>query len=316
MRVSRYSKCVLRIAILMLAIAGTAEAQVCIRIDKTRDTLAEEDRSAAVLHLTRQFETVGRRVVPDCPTPYMVSHIQLGDAITVTLSGPEGLREGTALGLGDLPALYSQLVRSLAGQHHTVDRSNVTSAQATGLRVHSDSYFYARLGYGSTFNESPYGMPSLGFGHRSEMDSFAIDVSFLNFQVHNGNNYSSPSNVTAATLLKLEALYFVHSKASATPYFGGGLGWGYVSAGSDVSYNGTINKSYSAWNGNGLQGELTAGYEFARTTTLRLFVQADASLPFYSATSNSYLTGNVVTNRRYVPSLAFSLGLGWGRNQH
>jgi hypothetical protein len=59
----------------------------------------------------------------------------------------------TAHGLSDLPALYSQLVRSLAGIHGVVDRSNVTEEQASALRVHTDSYFYARLGYGAIFSD-------------------------------------------------------------------------------------------------------------------------------------------------------------------
>jgi hypothetical protein len=60
---------------------------------------------------------------------------------------------------------------------------------------------------------------------------------------------------------------------------------------------------------------VTAGYEIARTTTLRVFVQADASLPFYKATSQFHSTSGVVTtSQRYVPSLVVSVGLGWQRS--
>jgi hypothetical protein len=268
-----------------------------------------------VLHLSRQFELAGKRVVPDCPAPYTISHIRLGDVITVTLSGPEGQREGTAQGLSDLPALYSQMVRSLVTGHGIVDRSNVTEAQASALRVHTDSYFYARLGYGAIFSGRVYGKPAIGFGHRTELDSFAIDVSFLNAQIDTYNGYSSSSSATAGSLLKLEGLYFVHSRANATPYFGGGFGYGSTSVGSDAYYSRTNNQAYSAWRGSGLQGEVTAGYEIARTTTLRVFVQADASLPFYKATSQFHSTSGVVTtSQRYVPSLVVSVGLGWQRS--
>src|SRR5580765_4459640 len=102
----RLSKC-LSLVVFVLAVAGTVEAQECIRVDETRDMLSDQDRTAAVLHLSRQFELAGKRVVPDCPAPYRISHIRIGDVITVTLSGPDGQREGTAQGLNDLPALYS-----------------------------------------------------------------------------------------------------------------------------------------------------------------------------------------------------------------
>jgi hypothetical protein len=206
------------------------------------------------------------------------------------------------------------MVRSITGGRSVVDRSNVTSAQSSAQRVHTDSYFYARLGYGGIFSNRVYGKPALGFGHRTELDSFAIDVSFLNFQLDN-HSYSATSSASAGSILKLEALYFIHSRANATPYFGGGIGYGSTSVGSDAYYNRTNNQTFSAFRGSGLQGELTAGYEIARTTTLRVFVQADASLPFYNVTSQSYSTTNAVTtSQRYVPSLVISFGLGWQRN--
>jgi hypothetical protein len=311
----RLSKYLSMAAFVLLAAVGTAEAQVCIRVDETRDMLSDQERTAVVLHLSRQFEAAGKRVVPDCPAPYTISHIRLGDVITVTLSGPDGQREGTAQGLNDLPALYSQMVRSLVTGRHIVDRSNVTEAQASASRVHTDSYFYARLGYGGIYSNHVYGRPAIGFGHRTELDSFAIDVSFLNVQPDTHNGYSASSSATASSLLKLEGLYFVHSKANASPYFGGGFGYGSTSVGNDGYYTRTNDQAYSAWRGSGLQGELTAGYEIARTTTLRVFVQADATLPFYKSNSQTFSTSSVVTtSQRYVPSLVFSVGLGWQRN--
>jgi hypothetical protein len=314
MRRFRFSRYLTMMVFVLLAVAATAEAQVCIRVDETRDMLSGQDRAAVVLHLSRQFELAGKRVVPDCLAPYTISHIRLGDVITVALSGPEGQREGTAQGLNDLPALYSQLVRSLVTGRQIVDRSNVTEAQASALRVHTDSYFYVRLGYGGIFSNRVYGRPAFGFGHRTELDSFAIDVSFLNVQPNTHNGYST-SSATAGSLLKLEGLYFVHSRANSSPYFGGGFGYGSTSVGNDANYNRTNNPAYPAWRGSGLQGEVTAGYEIARTTTLRVFVQADATLPFYKSSSQTFLTPSVVTtSQRYVPSLVFSIGLGWQRN--
>ena len=94
--------------------AGVASAQTCIRIDEQHDTLQPDERTAARLLVGKQFELAGHRVVDDnCDVTYTVSHIRLGSTITVTLSGPAGTREATALGLDDLPAVYSQMVRSL-----------------------------------------------------------------------------------------------------------------------------------------------------------------------------------------------------------
>ena len=99
---------------LLLAIAGAAHAQVCVSVDKARDTLSPQDQAAAVLLVTRQFEQEGERVLPaGCPTEYLLSHIQLGNVIVVSLSGPAGQREATALGMDDLAALYNQMVRSI-----------------------------------------------------------------------------------------------------------------------------------------------------------------------------------------------------------
>jgi len=69
--------------------------------------------------------------------------------------------------------------------------------------------------------------------------------------------------------------------------------------------------------GSGLQGELTAGYELGRATTIRMFLQADATLPFYTVTSRTISSRGDVSDatRRYTPSLVVSVGLGWQRHR-
>jgi hypothetical protein len=310
--------------------AAAAQAQVCVRIDESHDTLGRDDRTAAVLLLNRQFASAGEQVVADCATPYVLAHVKLGNTITVTLSGPKGNREGTALGLDDLPALYSQMVRSLeTGRPMTgfavVDRTNVTAAQASAQRVHSDGFFYARLGYGSIFAGGAYGVPSFGLGYRAELDKVAIDVSFLNFQVSNYDYSSASASADSASLLKLSGLYMIRRDANSTPYFGGGLSWGHTSinANQPVTVGPTAPGTppvYSYRTGgdsSGLQSELTAGYEFARATTIRMFVQADAILPFYSVTTQTISSRGVVSSSssQWTPSLVMSVGLGWQRNR-
>ena len=313
---------------LFLCVPAVAQAQVCVTIDESHDTLGQDDRQAAVLLLSHQFAAAGEQVVAGCPTPYVLAHVKLGNTITVTLSGPKGSREGTALGLDDLPALYSQMVRSLeTGRPMTglgvVDRTNVTAAQATAQRVHSDGFFYARLGYGGIFGAQAYGVPSFGLGYRAEIDKVAIDVSFLNFQISNSDFGYAAGSADSASLLKLSGLYMVHRDANSTPYFGGGVSWGHTSIveSRPVAYPSTVPGSTYTYatggDGSGLQGELTAGYEFARATTIRMFVQADAILPFYSVPSQTFSSRGVLlgSEGRWTPSLVMSIGLGWQRGK-
>jgi hypothetical protein len=306
----------------LLSIASSAQADVCVTIDTTNDMFAPSEQTAARLLMERQFQQVGERVLPPgCGSQYSLTHVRLGNTIVVSIEGPAGRREGLAQGMDDLPALYNQMALSIVTGRpmegfNVIDRTNVTESQATARRVHTDSLWYARLGYGSLFANESYGTPSIGFGYRAELDEFAIDVSFLNFQF-SGNNTFSSREATAQTLLKLSGLYFLSPTANRSAYFGGGLSFGYQSFGGSNTFT---NGSYtSPWEGKGLQGELTVGYELARATSFRTFVQADAVLPFYEATSQSYPVptriGSVVpptptTTRRYAPSLIVSIGVG------
>src|SRR5262249_19868816 len=99
-------------------------------------------------------------------------------------------------------------------------------------------------------------------------------------------------------------------------YYGGGVSWGATSGNS-----GSTASSYSSWSGNGLQGELTAGYEMPRATELRVFFQADATLPFYythgqTVTYTQSHTTTVTTGSRYNPSITLSVGIGWQHHRH
>jgi hypothetical protein len=202
--------------------------------------------------------------------------------------------------LDDLIPLYSQMVRSIVTGRpmegmKVVDRTNVTAEQARPPhRVASDSFGYARVGAG---NQGA----GMGFGHRTELDSVAIDVSFLNFtrQVATSSSYSySGGGSGTFSWIKLMGLHFKDSKANSSLYFGGGASWGagYVSD----------PKSFRSWSGSGLQGELTAGYEFGRASTVCIFVQGEATLPFY----HMVMSG---ASPRYIPTYGVSVGLGWQR---
>jgi hypothetical protein len=293
---------------------------VCIAIDETRDMFSADERQAALILVARQFERAGRHVVQDeCDARYALSHVRLGTTIIVTLAGQTERSEGNAAGLDDLPALYNQLVRavltgSTVGAMNVVDRTNVTTAQADVKRVPIDSFGYARLGYGSVLGSGGSQHPAMGFGYRAELDTFALDISFLNEQLPSSSGYGAPGGM-AGSLIRLEALHYARAKSNASAYFGGGFGWG-VTAGAGSSST----TAYSSWSGSGLQGELTGGYEWPRATDLRVFIQADATLPFYhtrgeTVTYSQSRATTVTTGSRYNPAITVSVGLGWQRHR-
>ena len=64
-----------------------------------------------------------------------MTHVKFGTRIIITLSGPKGQRDATAMGMDDVPAVYSQMVRSLLRGEPmeapgVVDRTNVSATQA------------------------------------------------------------------------------------------------------------------------------------------------------------------------------------------
>lgn len=319
----------LRASICLLVVitcaGGMASAQTCVAIDEQHDTLGPDERPAALLLVKKAFE-LARQPVADrgCKATYSLSHIRLGTTIIVTLSGPSGSRQGTALGLDDLPAVYSQMVRSLAtgqpmGSLGVVDRTNVTASQdLPPRRVQSEGVWNARVGYGSLFGPSASSAASFGFGYRAEFDRLGLDCSFLNFQTNGDGSYYS-GGYSAFSLIKLEGLYYINPTSDRSAYAGGGVSYGrtnvLMSNPDGYPKNG---------NGAGLQGELTAGYEIARATSVRLFVQADATLPFYHvvfetygipqpSTNGRFVPPTVMIERKYMPSITVSVGFGWSR---
>ena len=324
-RVFRYS---LGILTLMAVTAGTAAAQTCITIQDAYDTLTREERAAAVLLVKRQFEQAGHRVADaDCQGTYTLSHIRLGRTIVVSLSGPLGAREGRALGLDDLPAVYSQMVRSLTtgapmGTMAVLDRGNVSEAQdLPPRRVQPEGFWHARVGQSNLFGPTASHGASFGFGYRAEFDKLGFDVSFFNFMMSDRSRYLGGSGGSTMSLVKLEGLYFLSPKANRSAYLGGGLSYGHTDlwVPDDGGFYGTSGR------GSGLQAELTAGYEIARVTSARFFVQADVTLPLYEVTFEhyaftppvvgQYTPPTVTVDHHYAPSLTLSVGLGWQRGR-
>jgi hypothetical protein len=305
----------------LLTIVATprrAEAAACATVDVNRDNLTDQERQAATLLLTQALERNGMPVVASgCDQTYAVAHVKLGNSVSITLMGPQGYRQATARSIEDLPSWYDQMVRSLltgapmAATSTAVTRDNVAASQMAPNRVEADSLWYVRLGYGMTFGGDLRKGPALGFGYRYELDNLAIDFSFLNFMIDSGNDSDTTGSVgVTATWLRLQALYFLNPMANGSSYIGAGLGWG---AAATVKSE-TDSMGYptsSAYSGSGLEGQLTAGYEFLRASTIRMFGQADLTLPFYMAHASLF---NATTgDSRYLPTLTFSLGIGWGK---
>ena len=219
------------VVILTAGTARAASAQTCIAIDEQHDMLGRDDRTAARLLVGKQFELAGHRsrrprLLGDLHgVPHSPGHDDQRDAV-----GSAGKREATALGLDDLPAVYSQMVRSLTtGQPMGIgvlDRTNVSASQdLPPRRVHSEGSWYARVGYGSLFGQSTHNGASFGFGYRAEFDRIGLDVSFFNGQLNDAGGYRG-ANGSAWSLIKLQGLYFLNPTGNRSAYFGGGLSYG------------------------------------------------------------------------------------------
>jgi hypothetical protein len=322
----RVVRSVVLVVMVMAGAARVATAQTCIAIDEERDALAPDERKAALILIGKQFELAGHRVVgADCAATYTVYHVRLGNTIIVSLSGPLGSREGKALGLDDLPAVYSQMVRSLTtgqpmGSLSVLDRTNVSAAQdLPPNRLQSEALWYARVGHSTLFAADAHHGASFGVGFRAEFDRIGFDLSFLNIHTSGTGSYLS-SGGSAMALIKLEGLYFLSPSANRSAYLGGGLSYGRTELRAR-----SADAFQSAGRGAGLQTELTAGYEIARVTSVRLFAQADVTLPLYHVefetysltrpAGGQYLPPTVTVERRYAPSLTLSVGLGWQRGR-
>ena len=298
-------------------------ASVCVQVDTSQDTLSEGDRKASKALLEQALRDQGVQVdVQNCTETYRVYHIKLGNSITVFMQGPKGYRQATARSLEDVPAVYSQMVRSLISGRPmntidgTVDRTNVTSAQQAPNRVEADSLWYLRIGYGLALGPTTGHGVAFGFGYRYELDELGVDLSFLNLVIGNNNNSSKSTTVTGSWA-KIMGLYFLSPIATGSLFLGGGLSWGMAAAtGSTTDATGSTSTSSQTYTGSGLQGEISVGYEFLRASTIRMFLQADATLPFYTVRRYTFdsVSGLTASASSWVPSLAFSFGIGWGKS--
>jgi hypothetical protein len=179
--------------------------------------------------------------------------------------------------------------------------------------IHAQSLFYMRLGESANIGPGMSSGPAFGFGYRMELDRIGVDTaaSFATTNVTRKENLGYEGS-----WLKLTAQYYFEPTADRTFYLGGGLSWG---ARSSIICNQRLS-------GSGLQAEIIGGYELLRSSTIRLFIQADVTLPFYIVSADAappaprVPTINVSKpppaaegpNRLFLPSMGISIGIAWG----
>lgn len=294
----------LTIATVLLLVSASASAAVCVKVDEERDNLDPSERQAVKTMVEDSLREQNMEVADqNCTTTYTIYSLRLGNSVTAHISGPDGASKSQkAHNIEELPETYDQLVKAVVsgekGQTAGVDRHNVTKKQSAPRRVLADNLYYLRLGYGTVLGGDFASGPAVGFGWRYELDQMGIDISAFNFLVDDNN-----IDGFTMTLLRLGGLYFFDPVDDSTPYVNAALSWGFSAVAEEVDGN------TFGYADNGLQGEIGVGYEFLRSSTIRMFVEANAVLPFYTADRIDF-SGNE-SDSRYTPSFTISLGLGY-----
>lgn len=291
----------MRALIAVFALIGAAHAQVCVALDTNKDTLSKRDQASAKMLVESAFESQGVTIVPPpCSALYTVSNVRLGEAVIARIQGPDRAVKAKAASIGELDAVYDQLVRQLMGKGSKTTRHNVTTAQARPRREKADSIWMLNIGTGYLGGADLDSIPVLlGAGYRYELDHFGIEAGTRLF-LATGN--SDDHDGGGGFGVRVMALYHFNGTAAASPYVGGGLGFGITGAQFD-------DESYT---GSGLEGHIAVGYSFLRASTIRMFVQLDAALPFYELEETTLLE-DAGLEPRYVPIIGLSLGVGWNR---
>lgn len=294
-------------ALIMLA-SASASAAVCVQVDEARDNLEPSERAAVKTMVEESLRAQDQQVGgANCDTTYTIYSLRLGNSVTAHVSGPNGSKSQKAASIEELPETYDQLTRSLmngeTGEAAGVDRHNVTEAQSNRNRLTSDNVFFLRLGYGAVLGGNLAGGPAFGFGFRYELDQLGIEISALNGVFATDGDSDTDLGFTGS-LIRLGGLYYFESQANHSAYLNLGLSWGGAAATSEFQGEDRV------YSGTGIQGEIGGGYEFLRASTIRLFVEGNLVLPFYTSTLDSWSSN--VDDSIYTPTFTVSVGVGYG----
>jgi hypothetical protein len=248
--------------------AQQAQAAICVEINASADQLNENERQSALFLLRESLAENGAQVEGECSDTWAITHLRLGGSITVSAASSSRRLKLTVSNEVDLPGIYSQIANAIVHNKEIGDslaRDNVTADQAQPKRVEAD--FLSTVSFGGTLYP-PAGValsPTLGFGMRVELDTWAIDVS--------GQVALPPDSLEGAFFAAsghLNGLYFLDGQANHSFYAGGGLGYGVIAYGEAESIGGA---------GFDLQG--IGGFEMFRASTMRMLVQGNVGLPMY-----------------------------------
>jgi hypothetical protein len=267
-------------------------APMCITLDRSADKLSDGERQTAMALIEQAVAaTGGRMAAQGCSDPLALSHVKVGEAVSVALRGPGGARFAQASGLQALPEVYARLF-----QEATRPQPAASPAQVALVEQHAETpeprssvwfgdghgQFYARLGYNGTAREGLTTGPSLGLGYRRELGNLMFDVSSLNMNLWRQSQYDSYNGTWNAYLRLMAFRYLSDLLRGADLYAGAGFSYGET-------------KTPDGMKGQGIQGDVGFGYELLRHTVLRSFLQVVATFPFYQAFKDEY--------PKYVPGV-------------
>jgi MYXO-CTERM domain-containing protein len=291
---------------------GAETPGTCVVLDEARDSLAAADRRGALTFLRMTFEKKGKTLARDnCTETYTVYHVILGETVTAILEGPGRTVDLKVAGLDELPEAYSQLVTALVeGKEmaRATDRKNVTEDQSDPERVKADSLFYFGLGYGALFSNTVHDGPLMTFGYRYELDWIAVDLA-MDAPSYDVNEQGG--NKATGFAFSLRALYYFDPAADQSPYAGLGLGYALITE--------EDGDTYTQREGTGLVGRLSLGYEFLRSSTIRLLAQIDATAPMFTLKRRTDFyyddpaTEQADDKANWAPSIGATVGIGWNR---
>jgi hypothetical protein len=176
-------------------------------------------------------------------------------------------------------------------------RADETAASST------DAFWYLRAGYGAVHAREVIGGPAVGIGWRYLPEHIGLDLSAFNFVLTTrGGVFDNVSG----SFVKASAVYDVSPDARGSPFVMVGAGWG--------TAGGTVEGT--TYRGSGLDFGVAAGYAGWVSRAVKILLQLDATLPTYRAQGSVLVSdGATLSIRReslYVPSLALSIGFGFG----
>ena len=291
------------ITVLILALVwGDAQADVCVKIDESRDTLSENERKAAVTLMESGFRKAGETVVDaPCNQTFLLSNARLGRTIATTIKGPRGARTFQVQRIEDLGAALEQMAHSMVtgsvlgnSAGRSISRHNVMRQQISPNRIENDVLAYLAIGPGAIIGADVNQMPVLlGGGLRYELDGVALDIG-----AQLVTDVGSRSGQSSSIMGSLGAAYFFDPIANQSSFLGGSVGLGGITAMVDDH----------PLKGGGLHARVFGGFEFFRASLMRLIVQADLSLPLYRLSSDDTDANTPSRNPMYAPIFGFTVG--------